>query len=192
MPNYEANIRHALSETRNYHSVRETRDLSDLKLVIFSDHHRGVRDGADDFFQCQAAYHAALGYYLEAGYELFLLGDVEELWEAAPEAVTQAYESTLRLEGQFTARGGLKRFFGNHDDLWRNPDAVAEHLGPYFEENAHIYEGLELTIQDDGHTLGPPLFRSRSSGYRFIRRLRLYQQSLCTLCLATPTTHAPL
>ena len=60
-----------------------TRDvqLSQLRLVILSDLHRGARDGADDFQRCEPAYSAALGWYLERGYQLYLLGDVEELWE---------------------------------------------------------------------------------------------------------------
>lgn len=48
------------------------------RIVIFSDHHRGVRDGADDFMRCEKAYSAALGYYLELGYTLIVLGDAEE------------------------------------------------------------------------------------------------------------------
>ena len=58
-----------------------TRDvqLAQLRLVILSDLHRGARDGADDFQRCEPAYSAALGWYLERGYQLYLLDDVEEL-----------------------------------------------------------------------------------------------------------------
>jgi hypothetical protein len=38
------------------------------RLALFSDLHRGARDGADDFLRCERAYPAALGYYLAAGY----------------------------------------------------------------------------------------------------------------------------
>ena len=31
------------------------------RVVIFSDHHRGERDGADDFMRCEKEYSAALG-----------------------------------------------------------------------------------------------------------------------------------
>ncbi len=54
-------------------------DLELARIVIFSDQHKGTRDGADDFRGCERAYNAALGYYLEAGYTLVALGDVEEL-----------------------------------------------------------------------------------------------------------------
>src|SRR3712207_798581 len=34
----------------------------DARIVIFSDLHRGVRDGADDFERCEPAYCGALGW----------------------------------------------------------------------------------------------------------------------------------
>ena len=45
-------------------------DLNDLRAVVFSDHHRGRGDGADDFRRCEESYAAALGWYLEQDYEL--------------------------------------------------------------------------------------------------------------------------
>src|SRR5688572_20608242 len=38
-------------------------DPAEERLVIFSDHHKGARDGADDFAGCEENYAAALGYY---------------------------------------------------------------------------------------------------------------------------------
>jgi len=49
--------------------------IDQARIIIFSDLHRGVRDSADDFLRCEKAYSAALGYYLEAGYTLIVLGD---------------------------------------------------------------------------------------------------------------------
>ena len=63
------------------HADEQAFDPATERIVIFSDHHRGTGDAADDFRRCEHAYTAALGYYLEEGYRLFLLGDVEELWE---------------------------------------------------------------------------------------------------------------
>ena len=56
-------------------------DKKDLKWIVFSDHHRGRRDRADDFLRCEPAYINALKHYLNEGYTLVLLGDVEEFWE---------------------------------------------------------------------------------------------------------------
>ena len=65
-------------------------DVGAARLIIFSDHHKGARDGADDFQRCERAYNAALGYYYECGHELIGLGDVEELGECRPKHVMAA------------------------------------------------------------------------------------------------------
>jgi len=111
-------------------------DLDRRSLVIFSDHHKGRRDPADDFWICERAYNAALGYYLERGHELFVLGDAEELWENDPEPVLEKYRTTLELEAEFHAHGRYTRFFGNHDLEWRRPDHVAKWLQPLFDDVA--------------------------------------------------------
>src|SRR3712207_455103 len=93
-----------------------TLDVANARLIIFSDHHKGTRDGADDFARCERAYSAALGYYLEAGHRLVVLGDAEELWENRPDGVLAAYDDVLRLEADFHRAGRYERFWGNHDD----------------------------------------------------------------------------
>ena len=103
-------------------------ELSTAKVIIFSDHHKGARDPADDFQRCERAYHAALAYYLETGHRLVVLGDVEELWECKPKEVLDAYPKTLALEAEYRKKGGYDRFWGNHDDQWRHEDQVSKLL----------------------------------------------------------------
>jgi hypothetical protein len=128
-------------------------DLDDARLIVFSDHHKGARDGADDFWRCEMAYHAALGYYLEAGHRLVVLGDVEELWENPADPVLKAYAPTLALEAEFHRQGRYERFFGNHDDLWGHPDAVAKRLHPFFPD-LRVREALKLRVRSGGEDLG--------------------------------------
>jgi UDP-2,3-diacylglucosamine pyrophosphatase LpxH len=132
-----------------------TRDvqLSQLRLVIFSDLHRGARDGADDFERCEPAYGAALGWYLERGYQLYLLGDVEELWENDIAEVLPAYAGCAALERTFMDGPGLVRFFGNHDVDWRDPKLVKKHLDPMLP-GIEVHEGLKLRVLDDQTPLG--------------------------------------
>ena len=87
------------------HADEQAFDPATERIVIFSDHHRGTGDAADDFRRCEHAYTAALGYYLEAGYRLFLLGDVEELWEERAGPVIDHYRAVIELEAEFTTRG---------------------------------------------------------------------------------------
>ena len=129
----------------------EELDPATARLVIFSDHHRGAGDQADDFRRCEHAYTAALGWYLKQGYRLALLGDVEELWEETPERALDQYRAVLSLEARFrTEAGGLLRFWGNHDDLWRHPRKVHTRLAPVLRGELTVHEGLRLRIRRPG------------------------------------------
>jgi hypothetical protein len=127
--------------------------LSQLRLVIFSDLHRGARDGADDFQRSEPAYSAALGWYLERGYELVLLGDVEELWENDIKEVLPRYAACTALERAFMDGPGLTRFFGNHDIDWHDPNRVKKHLDPMLP-GIEVLEALKLRILDGDRQLG--------------------------------------
>ena len=127
--------------------------LSQLRLVILSDLHRGARDGADDFQRCEPAYSAALGWYLERGYQLFLLGDVEELWENDIGEVLPRYTDCTKLEKAFMDGPGLTRFFGNHDIDWRDAGKVKTHLDPLLP-GIEVLEALKLRVLDGDTPLG--------------------------------------
>jgi len=145
----EKRIRRGLDRAYNGAAV-ETRDLESVRLVVFSDHHKGKRDGADDFQRAEAAYRAALGYYLAAEYTLCVLGDVEELWECKAKDVIAAYRSTLELEKQFysldSGKNRYVRIFGNHDDQWEKRKSFDKHLGRFFPA-LPVHEGLRLMVR---------------------------------------------
>jgi calcineurin-like phosphoesterase family protein len=128
-------------------------DLELARLVVFSDLHKGSRDGADDFRRSERAYQAALGYYLEQGHTLLTLGDNEELWKYPPGKVIEAYSQSLELEGEFHRRGRYIRFWGNHDDLWAHPDAVSKRLGRFYP-GIKVREALKLRVTSGGDDLG--------------------------------------
>jgi UDP-2,3-diacylglucosamine pyrophosphatase LpxH len=126
--------------------------IDDLRAIIFSDHHRGRGDLADDFARCEGAYRAALGWYEERGYRLWLLGDVEELWENDPAAVIEHYTSTLDAEARFGTQR-LWRFYGNHDMAWRRPDQVARLLRP-LPAGVEVVEARRVLLTDRGRDVG--------------------------------------
>lgn len=130
-------------------AVDDTRQVDELKAVVLSDLHRGARDGADDFERCEPAYSAALGAYLEQGYELWLLGDVEELWENAVDEVMPCYAALLELEREFLAGPGLRRFWGNHDLDWSDSENARAHLS-----GVPMHEALRLRLLDGDRELG--------------------------------------
>lgn len=127
--------------------------ISKLRAVVISDLHRGARDGADDFERGEPNYSAALGSYLERGYALWLLGDVEELWENDIEEVTESYRALLELERDFALGPGLRRFWGNHDLVWKNRQKVQQKLGEYLPD-VEIREALRLSVLDGEQPLG--------------------------------------
>jgi UDP-2,3-diacylglucosamine pyrophosphatase LpxH len=130
-------------------------EAADLKIVVISDLHRGSGDRADDFRRSHRAYCAALGWYLEQGYELWLLGDVEELWENGIDEVLKEYQPVLALEGEFVPpRGrGLRRFYGNHDLDWSNAERVKTHLRRWLGETK-VHEALRVRVREQGSDLG--------------------------------------
>ncbi|MBN1399866.1 MAG: hypothetical protein JXA74_03455 [Anaerolineae bacterium] len=132
-----------------------TIDLSEGRLVLFSDLHRGARNGADDFARCEPAYAAALAHYDATGHTLAVLGDAEELWEERPAAVLQAHRATLEAEARFHREGRYLRIWGNHDDEWQYPAGVTEYLRPlYGGPPLQVHEGLRLRVMDAQEELG--------------------------------------
>ena len=161
MGTYEERIEEGLTGALAGIANRETADLHDLKLIVFSDHHRGCKDRADDFRDCMPAYHAALEYYLAAGYTLYLLGDVEELWENRPRAVVTAYRESLRIERHFILTGKYRRLVGNHDDEWRYHRKVEKYLRRFITDERGRYRIAErhlIDVRDGVRDLGALLF----------------------------------
>jgi hypothetical protein len=150
---YAQRIAKGLSNAYDHRADTDTTELAQLRAVVFSDDHRGRGrgNGADDFRRCEQACCAALGWYLEQGYELWLLGDVEELWENRPKHVMERYREVLEFEQAFGTR--LWRFFGNHDMAWRGKKNVQRFLAGHMAD-ARVAESLKLTITDSGQPLG--------------------------------------
>ncbi len=160
MTNYNATVARRLAEVHANATVDDGRELADLRLIIFSDLHKGQRDGADDFQPCEQTYLAALAQYWQQGFELFLLGDVEELWENWPGPVIREYSAVLNQELLFAESrtpARYLRFVGNHDDLWYDRDQVQRHLDPFLAGQP-VIEGLRLTVHEQGQELGELLF----------------------------------
>jgi hypothetical protein len=128
-------------------------DLGELRLAVFSDQRKGAGAELDAFRRCEGAYAAALGYYLEMGYDLLLLGDAEDLWEEAPQAVVDAYRATLELEGEFQRAGRYTRLWGDRDARWRHPRAVAHHLEPLLPE-LQVHAAFKVRVRSAERTLG--------------------------------------
>ncbi len=175
-------------------AVVVTRRFDAPRLVIFSDLHRGTGDRADDFRPCRKIYHAALGYYGSLDFGLYLLGDIEELWERLIGSIVDEYESTLELEKRFFDRGRAVRFLGNHDESlsWAWNRSVIDR----FTNRAPLREGLILRLTDSAdQPMGELFFVHGHQGIHYswfdrfvVKRLWAPIQRLSGLTVGMPSS----
>ena len=104
-------------------------------FIIFSDQHKGVKNGADDFQLAESNYLAALDYYESKEFHLICLGDSEELWENTLAQVKKFNKESFEKESKFLLRNRFTKVFGNHDLDWEiNPLSDKELLEIYGAE----------------------------------------------------------
>ena len=119
------------------------------KFIIFSDQHKGGRNGADDFVLSEANYLAALEYYNNNDFSLICLGDCEELWENSLGKVKDSYPMTFEAERKFIERKSFVKILGNHDLYWGNDPFAWWQLKKIYNEEVKIYEGVVLVVNID-------------------------------------------
>jgi UDP-2,3-diacylglucosamine pyrophosphatase LpxH len=122
------------------------------RYVIFSDHHRGNRNQADDFRHCEQTYLAALDYYADRDTTLIILGDAEDLLEEQMDKVMAAYANVFRAEARFHP-DRLIRVYGNHDIAWTDPNQVQRGLSQFFP-GIVFHEGLIFEFPYGDQVLG--------------------------------------
>ncbi|MGK2860753.1 MAG: metallophosphoesterase [Chitinophagaceae bacterium] len=120
------------------------------KFIVFSDQHKGGRDGADDFVLSEANYLAALEYYNNNNFTLVCLGDAEELWENSLGRVKESYPETFVAERKFLERKSFVKIFGNHDLYWGNDPLAWWQLKKIYDQEVKIYEGVIFNVNIDG------------------------------------------
>jgi UDP-2,3-diacylglucosamine pyrophosphatase LpxH len=114
------------------------------KFIIFSDQHKGARNGADDFAFAEPNYLAALDYYHRNDFFLICLGDCEELWENGLSAVKEHNALSFEAEKKFLQKNAFVKIIGNHDLYWSNDPFAWWQLKKIYEEEVKVYEGVIL------------------------------------------------
>jgi len=114
------------------------------RFIIFSDQHKGVKDGSDIFMLAEKNYLAALDYYEQQGYCYINLGDSEELWENSLTPVLKKNGLTFEAEKRFLKKQGFIKIFGNHDLFWDNDPLAPLSLKETYGEQLKVYEGCIL------------------------------------------------
>lgn len=121
---------------------RLTADSVNGRIIIFSDQHRGSRDGADDFAICEKSYLTALNYYNQQGYFFINLGDCEELWENTMFGISKYNKAVYEAEKKFISREAYCKVFGNHDLFWDNDPLSSLWLKKIYGKAIPIYTAV--------------------------------------------------
>ena len=148
----EASLQRILQEA---HQSTIHLDIQTDKWVFFSDHHKGAKNGADDFQRCEENYVSALNIYFEQGYSLCVMGDAEELWEEFPRTVIRHNSASFTIEKRYHDKGRYMRLWGNHDEIWGDPKIVRRHLQPlYGHKHLDVPESVLMEARDGKEKLG--------------------------------------
>lgn len=123
------------------------------KFIIFSDQHKGRRNGADDFRLAEPNYIEALSYYYQNDFCFINLGDCEELWENTLAQVKKNNAGAFAAEKKFLLRDAYVKIFGNHDLYWNSDPLAAIELESVYGIKLKIYEGAIITIRVGEKTL---------------------------------------
>jgi predicted phosphodiesterase len=114
------------------------------RYIIFSDQHRGAKNGADDFAVAEPNYMAALDYYYKNDFSFISLGDSEELWENSLARVKKNNIISFEAEKKFVQQKQFYKVFGNHDLYWVNDPLAWWQLKKIYGEEVKVHEGIVL------------------------------------------------
>jgi predicted phosphodiesterase len=127
--------------------------FDDCRFIVFSDQHKGAKNGYDDFSIAEKNYLAALHFYNENNFHYITLGDSEELWENSLASIKKYNTATFEMEKLFLKRQAFTKIFGNHDLYWDNDPLAKFELQKIFGEKLCIFEGAILQTVIDNKSL---------------------------------------
>jgi UDP-2,3-diacylglucosamine pyrophosphatase LpxH len=115
-------------------------------VIIFSDQHKGARNGSDDFRMAEDNYIKALEFYNDKKYFYLNLGDSEELWENNILSVLNHNTAVFATEKLFVDRKAFYKIYGNHDLFWDNDPFAPLYLKKMYGDKVKINAGVVLRI----------------------------------------------
>jgi predicted phosphodiesterase len=117
------------------------------RVIIFSDQHKGAKNGADDFMLCEPNYLAALDYYNQKDFLFISLGDNDELWENRWPAVKKNNGLSFEKEKKFIERNAFIKVFGNHDLAWNTDVTTPFEMEKIYGRKVKVYEGVVMDVK---------------------------------------------
>jgi len=116
-------------------------------VIIFSDEHKGIRNGADNFASCEKNYIAALEYYNQRNFYFINMGDCEELWENTIYGLMKHNRKVFGIEKLFVQREAYCKIFGNHDLFWSNDPLARIYLKRIYGQKVKIFSCIVLRVK---------------------------------------------
>lgn len=123
------------------------------RFIIFSDQHKGCRNGSDDFTKSESNYISALDYYHKSDFCFINLGDCEELWENTLPQIKKHNGKAFAAEKAFILKDAFIKVFGNHDLYWANDPLAAIELETVYGVKLKPCEGVIITVNTGEKTL---------------------------------------
>lgn len=123
------------------------------RFIIFSDQHKGRKNGADDFMCAEATYLHALHDYNRNDFHLICLGDCEELWENTVLQVMKHNHPSFDAEKLFAKRNAFTKIVGNHDLDWEIDPLAPTYLKKIYDEAVPVLQAVVLQTTVGGKSL---------------------------------------
>lgn len=120
---------------------------SEQPIIIFSDQHKGARNGSDDFRMSEENFINALEYYNQHNFLYLNLGDSEELWENNILSVLKHNTAVFEREKLFVERNSFYKVYGNHDLFWDNDPFASLYLKKMYGQKVKIDSGMVFRIK---------------------------------------------
>jgi len=131
------------------------------RIIVFSDQHRGAKNGADDFMKAEGSYLAALDHYFQNKFQFISLGDSEELWENTLSQVKKHNTVTFEAEKKFILQDRFFKVFGNHDLYWDNTLLSSQQLKTIYGKKLRVFEGIIVELNNKEKSIEKNLKESK-------------------------------
>lgn len=134
-----------------------------VKIVFFSDCHRGCGTWNDSFLNNKILYQAALNYYWQQDFAYVEVGDGDELWENRSfELIKEIHSDVFSQLDKFFHSGRLYMIWGNHDKVKSKKNFSSKNTGfspsyyqsiiikmPHQTQDLYVLHGHQADIFND-------------------------------------------
>ena len=125
--------------TKIYENSKKIIFDQNSKIVLMSDCHRGIGNGADNFAKNQNLYYVAMQHYERGQFTYIELGDGDELWKNKHLTdIVCEYPHIFELLSKLYQQGRMYVIYGNHDMVKKSKRWVQQNLYARLDDNENL------------------------------------------------------